>query len=620
MTYIYDIESYVNYFSVIFKNVKSKKLTEFVIFDTINQIDDLYYFITDNSKWLIGYNSFNYDNQILNFIYKKHSQLTFQTAENITNILFKLTKLIIEQDFTDFKYNLPFKSIDLMKIGGYKKSLKLLGVSLKWHKLQDLPLPVNSTIHREDVNTIRLYNLNDVNITEQLYYHLLDAIKFRHEISKIYNVNVYNEADTGIANRLLEKFYSEATGLPVRDFKYLRTPRKFIKFDWVVFDDIRFHTNTMDTMLEEIKNHVYYEGKPFFSKKVTFDGTTYKLGIGGIHSVDKGNVFEETETDYVIDADIGSMYPTTVINNQLSPEHLGKQFLKQFKSMRDTRLKEKSAGNMTKAEGLKLILNAAIGKTRSKYSFLYDPLVNLQVTVNGQLYILMLIEQLVLHGFKVISANTDGITAIIPKNRVDEYYKVCEKWEQNTDYTLEYAYYTTYARRDVNNYIAIKNTGEVKTKGIFIHEPAKRFNNSTDPLNKGWDKPITSIALYKYFVEGIPIEDTIINHRDIYDFCIAKKIDNKFTNEFHYLTKGILKVDTLQKSVRYYVSTKGGSLFKTNRKDNQVENYEANKTVSVFNNHVYYNNFNNYNIDYSYYIHNTRKIINEIINQQLSLF
>jgi len=620
MTWIYDIEIYINYFSVIFKNPKSKELKEFIIFEGTNQIDELYAFINDHNKWLIGYNSMYFDNQLLNFIYKKHSDLTFKMAFEITSEIYKLAKLIIEDDFTDFKYNLPFKSMDLMKIGGYQKGLKLLGVSMKWHKLQDLPIDWDSYIRSDQVNIIRKYNLNDVEITEKLFEHLREAIIFRHNLSKTYNVDVYTESDTGIANRLLEKFYSEATGLPIKNFKNLRTERKFIKFEWVVFKNIKFETETLSDLLEEILGHTYYEGMPFYKKKISFGGVTYKLGIGGIHSVDSGEIFEETDDMLIIDADIGSMYPATVINNHLAPEHLGTKFLKQFRAMRDERLIRKREGDKTRAEGLKLIMNAAIGKTRSKYSFLYDPIVNLQVTINGQLYLLMLIEQLVLNGFKVFSANTDGITTQVPTTRKQEYYEICKKWEEDTNYELEYTYYKKYIRRDVNNYIAIQVNGDVKTKGIFIHKPAEKFNNGTDPLNKGWDKPVVSIALYEFFVNNIPIEQTIKNHKDIYDFCTAKKIDKKFTNEFHYIKDGNLQKDQLQQSVRYYVSITGGMLIKIDKETNAIERYEVNKNITVFNDYFHKDSFKDYNIDYGYYINQTQKIINEIINQQLSLF
>jgi len=609
MIWIYDIETYKNYFSVIFKNPDTKEIKEFIIFDKRSDLDGLYRFIIQND-WLIGYNSFHFDNQLLNYIYKAHGLLTFKKPKEIARSIYNLASMIVNHDYSDLKYRLPFRFLDLMKLGGFQKSLKLLGVSMKWPKLQDLPIEWDKEIEAHQVDTIRKYNLNDVLITEQLYHKLMDKIKLRADISKKYDVNVYTEPDSGIANRLLEKFYSETTGLALKDFRSLRTDRKFMKFDWVIFDEIDFHTNTFISLLEDLKQYTYYKAHPFFKKKVTYNGVTYQLGIGGIHSIDKGAMFEEDEENFIIDADITSMYPALMINHNLTPEHLGSKFMVKFKELRDRRLTAKKNGNKDENESLKIVLNSTYGKTKSEHHWLYDPMVALQTTINGQLYILMLIESLGLHDFQVISANTDGVTTIVPKDRLDEYKKLCATWERKTNFDLEYAYYSKYARRDVNNYIAIYQDGKVKTKGVFINEI---------DLMKGFDKPIISLALYEFFVNDTPIRETILNHKDIYDFCIAKKIDAKFTNEYHYLKDGGYKVDVLQKSVRYYVSNDGGSLLKTNRKENVINQYEAGKNVTVFNDYVD-KPMSEYDLNYAYYIHATQKIINEIIKQQLTLF
>lgn len=619
MIWIYDIEIYINYFSVIFKNPKTKELKEFIIFNGKNDLDDLYFFINDPTKWLVGYNSYNFDNQLLNYIYKFYFDLTMSDTSKINEALFSLTKMIIDSDFNDYRYNLPFNSLDLMKIGFYRKSLKLIGVSLRWPKLQDLPIPIDEYITVDQINIIRKYNLNDVLITEQLFYHLEDNIKLRFELAKKYNVDVYSESDSGVANRLLEKFYSEASGLKLGAFRGLRTERKYIPFDWVILDSISFHTTTLDTALEEIKNHTYYEAQPFFSKSITFDGIKYKLGLGGLHSEDTGDIFEESKDVAIIDADIGSMYPATMINHQLTPAHLGSKFLKNYTNVRDDRIVAKHSGDVITSEGLKIVLNSTVGKTLNKYHWLYDPLVNLKVTINGQLFLLMLIERLALKGFHTISANTDGVTVYVPRIKEQEYFDICKRWEQDTKYNLEYTRYTKYIRRDVNNYIAIQTDGKVKTKGIFIKDFPTQFSNMTDPLNKGWDKPIVSIALYEYFVNSIPIVDTIRSHKDIYDFCIAKKIDSKFDNETYSIEKGVLHIEKLQKSVRYYVSTNGKTLLKVNKETKAVFNYEANQRVTIFNNYVE-KNIDEYNVNYAYYINATQKIIDIIINPQLSLF
>jgi DNA polymerase elongation subunit (family B) len=67
-------------------------------------------------------------------------------------------------------------------------------------------------------------------------------------------------------------------------------------------------------------------------------------------------------------------------------------------------MEAKKVGKDTEAYVLKILVNSVFGKTLFEHHWLYDPLVGLRVTINGQLYMLMLIEKLTLAGFKVISA------------------------------------------------------------------------------------------------------------------------------------------------------------------------------------------------------------------------
>jgi len=613
MLYIFDIETYRNYFGCIFKNPKTQELTEFIIYKDRNDFDELAKFIDDNSKWFVGYNSYNFDNQLLNFIHKNKHYLTFQDSSSIAYEIYKVASQVIEiENYNQFKYNLPFRFIDLMKVANLNmKSLKLVGTSLKWHKLQDLPIEWDKEIQPSDLETLHLYNLNDVEITELLYNRTLPAIKLRFAISKKYNINAYSESDSGIANRLLEKFYSDSTGISTRDFTQLRTERPIIQFKHVVFDQIEFETQELNDVLENVITHTYYKSLPFFTKTFSFGGVEYKMGVGGLHSVDKGDIFKVADNTKIIDCDVASMYPTIIINHNIHPQHLGKQFIQDYKKVKEDRIESKKSGDSCTDSALKIVLNSSFGKLLYNKHWLYDPLAGLQVTINGQLYLLMLIEMLVLNKFKVISANTDGVITMVDKSRESEYYEICKRWEKKTMLELEYTYYTDYIRRDVNNYIAIKEDGKTKEKGEFLQEI---------DLKKGFDKPIVSKALYNYFVKGIKVEDTILNHRDIYDFCIAKKTDSKFQNEFHTIKDGEKNIQQLQKTVRFYVSTVGGSLFKVEPDESKMINYCANRKVTVFNDFIQHDDFSKYNIDYNYYISEVNKIIYQIKDFQLKLF
>lgn len=313
MIYIYDIETYINYFGVIFKNIKTKEIQNYRIYHNhentehnINDIKELFAFLnTNKTKWLVGYNSKSFDNQILNFIYSQYKVLIIFDEKTICGEIYKLTASIISSNNTEYKYKLPFQSVDLMKVGNVdQKSLKLVAVNLNWPLIQDLPFAVNSIISNDNLEMLYKYNLNDVEITEALYYKLIKDITVRWEVGKKYGLDLMSEPDSGMANRLLEKMYSDASGIPIKELRELRTERKIIHYENIVFPDIKFNSIVLKNLLNEILSQKYYKNQPFFSKSVIFDGIKYKLGIGGIHSDDKPRIFTASDDLHIVDCDI----------------------------------------------------------------------------------------------------------------------------------------------------------------------------------------------------------------------------------------------------------------------------------------------------------------------------
>jgi len=622
MIYIYDIECFKNFFCVTFRDYKNKQGQTYIIYhsyqnekESNNSLNQLYDFLNTNKrKWLVGYNNKSFDNQILNYIYVNYNLFSILTTEDITKNIYEFMMSIINENSTEYKYRLPFQSVDLMRVGNIEhKSLKLVAVNLNWPLIQDLPVKIDSIITDEQVDLIYYYNVNDIDITEKLYHKLSNDINVRWEVGELYHLDLMSEPDSGMANRILEKMYSEESGIAIKDLREMRTERRIIHYENIVFPSIKFETPILQDFLKEIRSQIWYKNQPFFNKSVIFDGVKYKLGIGGIHSDDKPAIFTKDNNNLIVDCDIASMYPTLIVNNNLFPAHLSKLFLDLYKKIITQRLEAKKLGRETEAYVLKILLNSVFGKTLYEHHWLYDPLVGLRVTVNGQLYMLMLIEWLSMAGIKVLSANTDGIVSLINKNKQEEYETVCKVWENYTGFTLEFTEYDKYIRRDVNNYIVMKSNNGTKEKGEFV-----QYDNLS--LRQGIDKPIVSKALYKFFVEDIPIEDTVYNETNIYSFCIAKKTDNKFVNEFHTLKDNMHNVEELQKTVRFYVSTNGGTLYKVDRKDNKYISYCVNRKITILNNNHNNKDIKDYNIDYGYYIKEIKKIIDEIINPQLELW
>jgi hypothetical protein len=371
MIYIYDIEVFPNYFGVTFKNVKSKSIKNYILYHSYqnkqnhkDDIDKLIAFLkTKKNKWLVGYNNKSFDNQILNYIYSNYELQSIFSIEERTKIIHNFMLSIINEADTEYKYKLPFQSVDLMRVGNTQhKSLKLVAVNINWPVVQDTPIKPEEIVKDEDIDEIYKYNLNDVEITEKLYHVLKDDINVRWEVGQKYGLDLMSEPDSGMANRLLEKMYSDTSGISIRELREMRTNRNVIHYENVVFPEIKFNTPILKELLKEIRSQVFYKNQPYFNKSVIFNGVKYKLGIGGIHSDDLPGVFVNKDNVKIVDCDIASFYPNLIINNNLYPAHLNRTFVSLYKKIIDQRLEAKKEGRDTEAYVLKILVNSVFGR------------------------------------------------------------------------------------------------------------------------------------------------------------------------------------------------------------------------------------------------------------------
>lgn len=266
------------------------------------------------------------------------------------------------------------------------------------------------------------------------------------------------------------------------------------------------------------------------------------------------------------------------------------------------------------------------GAFRDSNDFLYDPYCTYRTTINLQLCLIMLIEELELNGINVVSANTDGIVCKIPYHLEDTYYNICNAWQTKLGFELEYTDYERYLRKDVNDYIAVKKgfnenlaklinsdfndksdedkkkalkeleDDYIKRKGFFIEDLV---------FNKGYNSPVIAKALNLQLIYGIPYEDTIMNHINsskfaIYDYCISQKSDSKFTIYYEHIVDGQIVRDKLQKSNRFYISNTGtGTIIKqcsdgvddNGNSINKESRIIAKYSIEPFNNYIYKDNY-----------------------------
>jgi len=225
-----------------------------------------------------------------------------------------------------------------------------------------------------------------------------------------------------------------------------------------------------------------------------------------------------------------------LINLNIIPPAIGEQFQKIFRGWRDRRIAAKRAGDKKTADSLKTLTNGTFGKTGSKWSIFYAPSEMIQVTVTGQLALLMLIEMLESCGISVVSGNTDGI--VIKCRRDMEWLRdqIIAWWCEITGFETEAAEYKWLAARDINNYMAMKTDGSVKLKGAYARPV---------PVATSWPNPTGEVcidALIEFMTKGVPLEQTIRACGDVRKFVHIRRVKGggEWNGEF------------LGKAVRWY--------------------------------------------------------------------
>lgn len=400
-------------------------------------------------------------------------------------------------------------SVMIDKAGDRKpvpKSLKQTSINLQWYELLEFELPpicekdihfyhnidrykgmtakqLNSLLGKwerfiieEYIPPMMYYNKNDCFIGCEMMRLNIDEIRLRYNIARSYGLNVLSASRSNISDAFIEKFYSEMSGLHPSQWKGKKTERKAMAFKKVIFDFINFKTEPLQKLLREMKEVIVFSiGKDAFSREVSINNGVYTIATGGLHSKDiPGALYSNWPTDDAsstgeqsqkslnrfkyVHWDISSFYPSIMVQYGVAPAHLDqKVFVKLIKWIRDTRVTAKhTKGDIDGvpanilAAVLKIVINAIYGKLGFEHGDLCDRLAVLKVTINGQLMIMMLCEELELNGIEVISANTDGIVVKLYENKVDTFNTIANNWKKLTGLDADSEEYKCYINRDID--------------------------------------------------------------------------------------------------------------------------------------------------------------------------
>ncbi|HEX2243009.1 MAG TPA: hypothetical protein VHK27_07120 [Gammaproteobacteria bacterium] len=528
--FTFDVECYPNYFLVVFRHVITDKVVYFESSPgaSIN-IDKLSWLVWRSC--LIGFNSNTYDLPLVAMALNGYDY--YQIYEASKKIIYENARPSeIEESFA---VQIPtLNHVDLIQVAPLEGSLKLYAGRLHCPVMQDLPYPPDVAITQEQSVEVLQYCCNDNLNTKLLLIELAPHIELRQNLGREYMRDLRSLSDAQVAEAIINTELHKALGYYPSRNKNPPATCTYQPPSW-----LGFQTPALQSALETVCRAVFTIAEngaavlpaSIAKLRLAIGQSVYKMGIGGLHSQEEQAAYKADANTLLIDRDVASYYPAIILNQGLYPKHLGPAFLHVYRSLVEKRLAAKKAGNKKVSEGLKIAINGIFGKFGNKWSTVYSPDLLLQVTLTGQLALLMLIEAIELAGIPVVSGNTDGIVIKCAQSRYDDLNRIIAEWEKATGFVTEETRYKAIYSRDVNNYIALKEDGTCKTKGAYC----ERGSAQNSILSKNPETLVCSDAVQALISNGTPIEETIARTKDIRRFVSIRNVKGGAMKNNHYL-------------------------------------------------------------------------------------
>lgn len=605
----YDIETMADFFSVTFLDYDSDEVIQFEISRRKNQLKEIKEFLS-SVKYLIGFNSIYFDNIVL--------QCMIENNIDDVSEIYALSQLVINQEhryeeFKPYKKYSYWKSIQSIDLFAYwsrmlrlskKMSLKYFAVNLD-EEVLEMPIHHTATnLSDEQMDLILQYNINDCFVTKKLAEKLREEINLRISIRKDYKLECLSWDAPKIASEILLDSYckiAKKDKYEMRKNKYYK-PSNFRIGDFV--PPIEFKTELFNSLKQRILNSYNEFSEEFMFKNV--DGSYLKLqySSGGLHSDNKNQKYISSEEELIVEVDFSSLYPNLYILYNFNSPSFGMDLVEIQRKVLAERIAAKRAKRKVEDTTKKLILNSYSGLLDNQYSPFYAPEYALGMRITGQLCISRVIEWFYLKRIKIISSNTDSVTVVLPKKQHHFIEEVKAQIKKELYFDLEETIYKFIYYSSVNDYIALTDDGKVKQKGAFISD--KQIDGSNEFL-------IIPIALKEYFVNHTPVEKTIKQHENIYDFVSAKKIAKNY--------KVFYRGNQVQQLNRFFVSDRknGAYLYKQKEGKTTMENVLKETPVYILNEKTN-KKAQEFPIDFTWYINKAQEVINTFEPKQMSLF
>ena len=521
--FIYDIEVFLDDWIVVFR--RPEQGSKHIVIHNDNH--HLREFLSQPDIVIGGFNNKHYDDWILltmllggfNVEVKKHNDFIINGGN------------AWEYPFIQFKKR-PFKSFDLKDdIADPGISLKAIEGNLKLPIVESsVPFDIDRPLTDKELEEVIRYCKYDVDSTIRLYQERKENyIDAKILISDMYGVP--QEEGIGLTNA---KLCSRILGAKPKKFNDER--------DYVIPDNI--DTNlipkiVLDFFLQ-IRDKSIPDAKLFGAGKGS-KGETLKLWIrtavgscpvtfawGGVHGAKPCVTIEETEDRVIINQDVASLYPNSMLNFGYCSRAM--EDPEAYRKLVEKRLGYKHSGDKLRSNALKLPINTTYGAMLNQHNDLADRWAGRSVCISNQLAMMMLITQLArkCETIDFININTDGIMFTIDRKEIKLSEDIIKSWSEVTRFDMERDDFKKVIQKDVNNYIGITPDGKFKTKGgyVSLYGGGNFKTNSLSIIDK---------AIVENLVNGVPPEKTIKECKDVFAFQQIIKTGGTYEGSYHYI-------------------------------------------------------------------------------------
>lgn len=586
---IYDCEVFKHDWIVVFKDSKTGS------YIVIHNDNEALKMAINNDDIYIGFNSKHYDQYIIKAVV---ADFTPEEVKRLNDYIITGGQGWEYPPLQGFYFS--FNNIDIRDDMQNTLSLKSIEGHLRLPiRESNVDFNIDRPLTKEELDKVIEYCKYDVDSTDVIIELRNDYLKTKANLGKRAGIDVVKAmAMTNAkltAQMLGAKFVPRDDG---REYVYPDNldksviPTEILEF----FDTIHDESISDDELFKT-------------SLDIVIGGMPCTYAWGGVHGSQSKYHEESTDTRVIQNRDVSSLYPTIIEEYQYLSRNVADPEL--YYQMRKDRIMAKHSGNKQTAKDLKLPLNTVSGAQENKFNDLYDPLPTRSLRISGQLFLTVLTMRLLnaCKSIKLLNLNTDGLMYSVDKDELSLVDGICATWEKETRFELETDDISKVWIKDVNNLLLIKTNGSVKTVGGYLNygiseKGAWSINNNMIIVKK---------ALIEYFVNGTPIEDTINNSNDIFDFQIIAKAGSKYSRAYQLVNGEEVPV---QKVNRVYSTsdTRYGTIIKVKAVDGSKAKIENLPEHCIIDNE---NQLSIDDIDKEFYINLAKKRLNDFTGEEI---